>query len=129
VEVFDMNSFVDVLKALSDVNRLRIMVTLLKSGKELCICEIMDTLDIAQYNASRYVKELRTAGLLEERREGRFVCYSVSNPQTDTEKYLLKTLGTLEGGIIAEDRKRLAKRLAMRENGKCVIGMRESAEE
>ena len=103
------------------------MVALLKSGKELCICEIMDTLDIAQYNVSRYVKELRVAGLLEERKEGRFVFYSAVNCENDTERLLFKMLESLQNETLKEDNKRLAKRLSLRQAGKCVIGMRKLA--
>jgi len=119
-----MDTYADIFKALSDLNRLRIVVALLKSGTELCICEIMDTLDIAQYNVSRYVKELRIADILKERREGRFVFYSVKKPETDVEKYLNKALKVMGNDMSEEDRKRLKKRLALRQDGKCVVGMR-----
>ncbi|MHB9155822.1 MAG: ArsR/SmtB family transcription factor [Endomicrobiales bacterium] len=119
-----MKTYVDVFKALSDGNRLRIMAALLRAGTELCICEIMDTLDIAQYNVSRYVKELRVAGLLEERREGRFVFYSVAKPRTAAGKYLIKALESIKDDTAAGDHRRLTQRLALREKGKCVVGMR-----
>ena len=119
-----MDTYADIFKALSDLNRLRIVVALLKSGTELCICEIMDTLDIAQYNVSRYVKELRIADILKERREGRFVFYSVKKPETDVEKYLNKALKVMGNDMSEEDRKRLKKRLALRQDVKCVVGMR-----
>lgn len=120
-----MTDLTKVLKALSDRNRLRIMAALLRAEKELCICEIMDTVALAQYNVSRYVKELRTAGLLEESKEGRFVFYSVKEPENDAEKCLYKMIMAAEDDVLKEDYKRLTKRLALREDGKCVVGMRE----
>ena len=123
-----MADFVSIFKALSDINRLRIMTALLRSGTELCICEIMDTIDIAQYNVSRCVKELRVAGLIEERKEGKFVFYTVVKPHTDAEKHLFNTLRALNDDIFTEDHKRLTKRLALREKGKCVVGMQSRAE-
>ncbi len=119
-----MADLAGIFKALSDINRLRIMTALLRSGTELCICEIMDTINIAQYNVSRCVKELRVAGLIEERREGRFMFYSVVKPQTDVVKCLFKALKALTDDIFAEDHQRLTRRLSLREGNKCVIGMR-----
>lgn len=118
-----MTGLKNVLKALSDSNRLRIMAALLRAGRELCICEIMDTVALAQYNVSRHVKELRTAGLLGERKEGRFVFYAVTKPINDAQKYLYKMIRASKDDILIEDYKRLTKRLALREDGKCIVGM------
>ena len=63
------------MKLLSDQTRLRILMILAK--KELCVCQIMGVLGISQPLVSRNLTLLSSAGLLEERREGKLAYYSV----------------------------------------------------
>lgn len=106
---FRMDLFIDTFKALSDKTRLRIMIALLAARRELCICEIMDTLKLAQYNVSRHVKELKNAGLIQERKEGRFVFYGLIPPAHGFHKNLLNTLKNIENTVINDDIVRLEK--------------------
>ncbi len=64
--------------ALSDGTRLEI-VRLLGDG-ERCVCELTDALDAAQSRLSFHLKVLKTAGLVTDRREGRWVYYTL-NPE------------------------------------------------
>ncbi|MCX5777785.1 MAG: metalloregulator ArsR/SmtB family transcription factor [Elusimicrobia bacterium] len=112
-----------VFKALADINRLRIVAVLLQSKGELCICEIMDTLHIAHYNVSRQVKVLKLAGLVSERREGRFVFFALKKAGDEFTKNLYKTLMAVDDEIFSRDQRFLNKRLLLRMNGKCVVGM------
>jgi DNA-binding transcriptional ArsR family regulator len=66
----------DVLKALSDLNRLRITRLLLK--EPLGVNEIARRLKITQYNASKHLRVLREAGLLEVERLGQQRLYGVA---------------------------------------------------
>ena len=61
--------------ALSDEKRLRIL-SLLQEG-EHCVCELSDALDLAQSLLSFHLKTLRDAGLVADRREGRWVYYAL----------------------------------------------------
>lgn len=73
-EVGDLASM---LKVLADETRLRIFA-LLTSG-ELCVCEIVDLLDIPQSLVSNHLRVLRRAGLVRARRDevdNRWVYYS-----------------------------------------------------
>lgn len=69
-----MKNIVDVLKALSDETRLRI-INLLYT-KELCVCDIVETLKITQTKASRHLQYLKNAGLVEDRKHAQWVYYS-----------------------------------------------------
>jgi ArsR family transcriptional regulator len=60
-------------KALADTTRLRILGLLL-SG-EVCVCDIHDSLRIAQPKASRHLAYLRNAGLVDTRRDGLWIYY------------------------------------------------------
>ncbi len=70
-----MRELIKVFKALSDETRLR-MMGLLTNG-ELCVCEIMQALEISQSRASRNLGILKEAGLLVDRREGQWIYYSI----------------------------------------------------
>lgn len=61
------------LQALSDPLRIRIMRLLLE--RELCVCELMDALDVPQYKISRQLGILKRAGLIRGWREGTWIHY------------------------------------------------------
>src|SRR3954468_10524005 len=63
-------------KALADRTRLRIL-NLLLAG-EVCVCDLHDTLGIPQPKASRHLAYLRSAGLVDARKEGQWVHYRLS---------------------------------------------------
>ncbi len=62
-------------RALSHPTRLRILM-LLKAG-EMCVCEIMAVLNTTQPTTSHHLNILKNIGLVEERREGKWVFYSL----------------------------------------------------
>jgi len=64
--------------ALSDETRLQIIGRL--SEGERCVCDLTDMLDTAQSRLSFHLKALKEAGILTDRREGRWVYYSL-NPE------------------------------------------------
>jgi len=65
----------EILKVISDPNRLRILCALFSGEK--CVCEIEEGLAISQPLASHHLGVLREAGLLEVRREGTWSYYSL----------------------------------------------------
>lgn len=66
----------EILKAMSDPCRLKILM-LLREG-ELCVCEIMIALDRQQSTTSHHLSILRDAGLIKERKDGRWSRYRLS---------------------------------------------------
>jgi DNA-binding transcriptional ArsR family regulator len=66
---------VNVLKALSDETRLRILNLLYE--RELCVCDIVESLGIMQTKASRHLSYLRNAGLISSRKQAQWVYYSI----------------------------------------------------
>lgn len=62
-------------KALADTTRLKIMMLL--DIREMCVCEIMVALDLTQPTASHHLGILEAVDLVEDRREGRWVFYSL----------------------------------------------------
>ncbi len=67
--------------ALSDETRVEI-VRLLSHG-ERCVCELQDVLDAAQSRLSFHLKTLKDAGLVSDRREGRWIYYALNRDALD----------------------------------------------
>ena len=64
-------------KALGDETRQRILSLL--SVKELCVCELIMALNITQPTTSHHLKILEDANLVQSRKDGRWVFYSVGD--------------------------------------------------
>lgn len=69
----------EVFKCLSDETRARATLLIAHQG-ELCVCELMCALDDSQPKISRHLAQLRSSGLLLDRRQGQWVYYRL-NPQ------------------------------------------------
>lgn len=119
-----LDELVNIFKALSDKSRLRIANILIKAGCELCVCEIADSLIESQYNISRHLKELKNAGLISERRDGRWINYQITDTNEPFQGLLIKTLSFLRDDLFIDDEKRLKVRLSMRRDGICVVGLK-----
>jgi ArsR family transcriptional regulator len=65
----------DRLQALADENRLRILDAL--RGGERCVCQLTESLELGQSLLSHHLRVLRDAGLVVDRRDGRWVHYSL----------------------------------------------------
>lgn len=85
-----MKEELKLFKALSDETRLRIMVLL--SEKELCVCQLEWALRLNQAKVSRHLTVLKNAGLLQDRREGLWVFYSLTEPKNELKKIIHKYL-------------------------------------
>ncbi len=68
-----------VFKALADSIRLRMLGLL--SSREMCVCEVMVSLDLTQPTASHHLRILENVGLVKDRKEGKWVFYSIANPE------------------------------------------------
>ncbi|MGB3944222.1 MAG: metalloregulator ArsR/SmtB family transcription factor [Methanothrix sp.] len=77
IEGEDPDGTVEVLKAVADPSRLRI-IKLLKEG-ELCVCEIMAALDRRQSSTSHHLSVLKDAGLVRERKDGKWSYYRIAD--------------------------------------------------
>ena len=71
----DVDRAVTLFHALSDATRLEILAML--RGGELCVCDLQSELDAAQSRLSFHLKVLREAGLVADRREGRWAYYRI----------------------------------------------------
>ncbi|MFC1798904.1 ArsR/SmtB family transcription factor [Thermodesulfobacteriota bacterium] len=86
-----MKTFVRIMKALSDPNRVK-MLKLLEQ-KTMCVCELQGALGISQPSVSKHLKILEEAGLVRSRKEGLWVNYYLSNGKSSP--YAASLLGNL----------------------------------
>jgi ArsR family transcriptional regulator, arsenate/arsenite/antimonite-responsive transcriptional repressor len=78
-------------KALSDETRLRIL-HLLVVAEEICVCDMETVLECSQAKISRHLAILKNSGLVEDRREGLWVLYSLVKPSDSTHAAVLRML-------------------------------------
>jgi ArsR family transcriptional regulator len=78
-------------KALGDETRLK-MLWLLMNRRELCVCDLMEVLNTTQSKASRHLRTLYHTGLVNSRRQGQWMYYSLRSFQDDLVRLQMRTL-------------------------------------
>lgn len=113
-------------KSFADPTRLRILHLLAKRGPEICVCDLVSTLDQPQGTVSRHLMQLRHLGIVHDRRAGTWMHYSLAEPATKLHEALLDCLRQScdQEPELAEDLKRFdrlrkTKALACSTNGTC----------
>jgi len=86
-----MENILTIAKILSDINRIKILGLLL-TNKELCVCELSDTLNLSQPLISRHLKQMRNSGIITSKQEGKWVIYSLANREDNIMKCILTEL-------------------------------------
>jgi ArsR family transcriptional regulator len=100
-----MKEILGVFKALSDETRLRILKLL--EGGELCVCDIVAALGTSQPRASFHLAALKEAGLIRDRKEGRWTHYRLEDSDMFRRFLLLSALERAGGKAVEVDRARL----------------------
>lgn len=95
VNEFGVRSLTKLFRALGDETRLRI-VALLAHG-ELCVCHIEKALELSQPNVSRQLAILRASGVVDARRDGSWMYYSLAPQEHASVKTMLDQLAALFG--------------------------------
>jgi ArsR family transcriptional regulator, arsenate/arsenite/antimonite-responsive transcriptional repressor len=81
--------------ALSDPTRLRLLRTLAKG--ECCVCELQDAADAGQSRVSFHLRTLKEAGILVDRKQGRWVYYAIDPEMLARMRTVLDELEPAEG--------------------------------
>jgi ArsR family transcriptional regulator len=100
---------VDVMfRAFSDRTRLRIL-HLLRTGGEVCVCDLQTVLRVPQAKVSRHLAYLRRAGLVRARKQGLWSYYALAPARDGVHRKLLECLATcfVEVPELARDAARL----------------------
>lgn len=83
-------------KALADETRLQ-SVLLIQHEQELCVCELMAALNESQPKVSRHLAQLRKVNILQDRRQGQWVYYRVSDTLPDWATQVLLSAAQQQG--------------------------------
>lgn len=89
-------------KALSEDLRLEILSLLLRH-ESLCVCEVESLLEVSQSTASRHLRYLQRAGLVDSHREGLWVYYRLAEPGSGRHRQLIAMLEPLLSAIPLRD--------------------------
>ncbi len=115
-----MRELMTVIKALADENRVRILLAV--QGRELCVCQIVELLGLAQSTVSKHLSILNHARLLDARKEGRWIFYRSADDDSPVES---REIAALVSKLLAdnpeagEDAKRLKQIVKMDRDELC----------
>jgi len=114
-----MKNLLDIFKALSDETRLRI-IKLLQRG-ELCVCDIGAALAMSQPKVSFHLAVLKNSGLLKDRKQGKWVHYSLDESEMFKRFLLLSVNEKVSEKEVESDRARLEAFLRNEPQGENVV--------
>jgi ArsR family transcriptional regulator len=91
-----INKFLAISKALSDKHRVRALMAL--RGGELCVCQLIELLSLAPSTVSKHMSILRSAGLVECRKDSRWVYYRLPERGADelVSQFIILTTNILD---------------------------------
>ena len=104
-----IETFEIVAKAFADPSRMRVLKLL--QGGELCVCQLTTVLDLAPATVSKHLSVLKAAGLVQQRKAGRWVYYRLAGVELNAyaPDFLALAAKSLEDDpTVAEDRRLLA---------------------
>jgi ArsR family transcriptional regulator len=111
------------LKCLGDQTRVRILKVIIEAKSDLCVCEIVDSLQVPYYTVSKHIKVLKNAEILNETKEGTFVLYSLNEKKDNFQLKIIELINSIPVEYFSSDLKLLSNRLLLRENRNRVVGM------
>lgn len=97
-----MQELLKIFKALSDETRLRIL-KLLEQG-ELCVCDIVAALDMIQPKISFHLSVLKDAGLIRDRKQGKWIHYRIDDSDMFKRFLVLSVLEKVSEDEMVKDR-------------------------
>lgn len=114
-----MRRIVQCFKALSDETRLRILALLING--EMCVCDLMAILDLPQSTVSRHLAYLRNSGWVEDRRQGVWMYYRLTDDGEPFDSGLRQLLRQHLAKLpqATRDREALAKFRGCKSSGNC----------
>jgi ArsR family transcriptional regulator len=112
-----MKNIAYIFKALSDETRLRILA-LLSSG-EICVCDLMEALELPQSTVSRHLAYLRNAGLVDDERRGVWMFYRLKQANVLGDEFLCLLLEKLKDSHQVQSDQRALNQLSRSSKKKC----------
>jgi ArsR family transcriptional regulator, arsenate/arsenite/antimonite-responsive transcriptional repressor len=112
----------NVFKALSDETRVKIL-KLLEHG-ELCVCDIVAALDTIQPKVSFHLGVLKEAGLIRDRKRGKWVHYRIDDSDIFKRFLILSILEKIPEENLTKEKERLADFLKLKNKNMKVVPLR-----
>lgn len=103
-----MRQIVRTTKALADENRIRIIGAL--TDRELCVCQLIELLGLAPSTVSKHLSILKTARLINSRKQGRWMYYRLADakaPEAVTAALVWTVRSIAETDVFIRDRARM----------------------
>lgn len=98
---------IDILKLISDLNRLRIL-NILYHKEDTCVCVLEEILQLNQSNLSRHLNKLKKSGIIVGKKRAQWVDYSLSLKFLKENNYVMEILkNELKDEIFIEDLKKV----------------------
>lgn len=113
-----MKESIKVFKALSDMTRLKIIWLLTNIDEKICVSEIVEVLEVHQYNVSRHLKILKDAALIQEVKEGKWVFYYLSPVENEFQDFIRKAISSIHETEMTTEMTRCKNLLQIRESNK-----------
>jgi ArsR family transcriptional regulator len=96
-------------QAFGDANRLKILGFIQRYG-DVCVCEITESLQLSQPLVSRHLRMLKSAGLVQSRKEGKWMIYSLASPLPEAARSMMAALQKRMRNVVPQQMKRCAAR-------------------
>jgi ArsR family transcriptional regulator, arsenate/arsenite/antimonite-responsive transcriptional repressor len=115
----DVSDLDALFRGFADPTRIRIL-NLLAAG-EMCVCDLVELLEMPQPTVSRHLAYLRETGLVEYRRASNYAHYRLSDPQNHVHESLIRCVGSCFTGIksLDSERRRAVARVKRRAKELC----------
>jgi ArsR family transcriptional regulator, arsenate/arsenite/antimonite-responsive transcriptional repressor len=111
-----MREFMHIAKALADENRVRTLM-FLRNG-ELCVCQIIEMLQLAPSTVSKHLAILRQAGLIDSRKDGRWIYYHL--PEGDASETATAAIEWIKNSLAFDKRTQEDDRRLTQVRGMCL---------
>lgn len=108
----DVEDLDALFKGFADPTRLRVLNALVAG--ELCVCDLVDLLGLAQPAVSRHLAYLRRMGLVEATREWKFAHYRLAEPRNAVHRNLIACVRSCFTGVPTLDAERAAAAVQVR---------------
>jgi ArsR family transcriptional regulator len=112
-----MNDLLKIFKALSDETRLK-MLKIFGKG-EICVCDLVSVLNMSQPKISFHLNVLKGAGLISDRKQGKWVHYRINDADMFRRFIVLSVMEKIPDQAVKKDLARLVKVQNMKNRNKC----------
>ena len=111
----NLQNSLNILKALSEVTRLKIIWLLINMDSRICVSEIIEVLNEPQYNVSRHLRILKKADIIDESKEGKWVYYFIKSTDSEFMAHIKNAVSTISEKDMTIEIERCKQRLLERE--------------